>query len=97
MRFEVHYDKARNLHGDATQPIEATLAEDGQGRSRWTFRPVEESTFDRVVVLASDGLTRAEIAQELECNRSTVSRHWHQAEAQGLIRTPETRRNRGQR
>lgn len=96
-RFEVHYEKARNLHGDATNPIEAQLVVGEDGRGRWDFRRVEETTFDRVVALANEGLTRAEIAQELECNRSTVHRHWRRAEAGGLIRTAVDEAKRGSR
>ena len=96
-RFEVHYEKARNLHGDATTPIEAQLVAGEDGRGRWDFRKVEETTFDRVVTLANEGLSRAEIAQELECNRSTVHRHWRRAEAGGLIRTAVDEAKRGSR
>jgi hypothetical protein len=88
-RFEMHYEKARNLHGDITAPIEAQLTQGEDGHLRWTYRQVEESTFDRVVALANEGLTRPEIAQELECNRSTVFRHWRKAEAEGLIHPPD--------
>ena len=86
-RFEVHYEKARHLHGDATRPIEAQLVTDDGNRAVWTFRAVEETTFERVVSLANDGLSRAEIVQELDCNRSTVHRHWRRAEAEGLIQS----------
>ena len=82
-RFEVHYEKARNLHGEATTPIEAQLLTMEDGRGQWQFRQVEETTFERVVALANDGLSRPEIAQELECNRSTVFRHWKKAQAGG--------------
>jgi hypothetical protein len=85
-RFEVHYEKARNLHGEITRPIEALLITGEAGHTRWTFRRVEETTFDRVVALANDGLSRSEIALELQCNRSTVFRHWRKAGADGLIR-----------
>jgi hypothetical protein len=84
-RFEVHYEKARNLHGELTVPIEARLTQGTNRQALWTFRRVDESTFERVVALANEGLKRAEIAQELECNRSTVFRHWRKAEAEGLI------------
>ena len=54
-RFEVHYEKARNLHGDATTPIEAQLVIGEDGRGRWDFRRVEETTFDRVVSAGERG------------------------------------------
>lgn len=96
-RFEVHYEKARNLHGEATTPIEAQLAVGPDGRGRWVFRRVEETTFDRVVSLANEGLSRADIAQELQCNRSTVFRHWRRAEAEGRIGAASDARKRGRR
>ncbi len=96
-RFEVHYEKARDLHGTGNRPLTVGLVEDAQGRQVWDVGLAEDSTFDRVVAMAGDGLTRAEIAQELECNRSTIYRHWRQAEIQGLIVPVETKRKRGQR
>jgi hypothetical protein len=96
-RFEVHYEKARHLHGEATRPIEAQLTTDEDHHGRWTFREVEETTFDRVVSLANEGLSRPEVALELECNRSTVHRHWRRAEAQGLIQSSPTGAKRGKR
>jgi hypothetical protein len=96
-RFEVHYEKARDLHGTGNRPIAAQLVEDAQGRHVWDVRLAEETTFDRVVALANDGLSRADVAQELDCNRSTVYRHWREAEGQGLIQHSESRRKRGQR
>ena len=96
-RFEVHYEKARDLHGTGNRPIAAQLIEDAQGRHVWDVRLAEETTFDRVVALANDGLSRADVAQELDCNRSTVYRHWREAEGQGLIQHSESRRKRGLR
>lgn len=83
--FEVHYEKARNLYGDDTHPIEARLTQDEQGKRVWTTRPVAESTLDKVVELAKEGLTQSQIAEELEVNRSTVSRACRKAEELGLI------------
>jgi hypothetical protein len=95
-RFEIHYEKARNLHGEATTPIEARLVAGADHRGRWEFSRVEETTFDRVVALANDGLSRAEIAQELGCNRSTVFRHWRKAEGEGRIRRKTGSGHRGE-
>jgi hypothetical protein len=84
-RFEVHFEKYRNGAGDEAKPIEARLEIDGTGAARWTWRSVEESTFDRVVALATEGLRPAEIATELGINKSNVSRHLKRARAEGLI------------
>jgi len=63
--FEVHFEKARGLHGDSVKPIEAklTLAEDG-GQT-WTCADLEASTYRRVISLAADGMTQRDIADEL--------------------------------
>lgn len=72
--FEIHFEKARNLHGEQTAPIEARLTTDDHSRQVWVTRAVTETTLDRVVSLANEGLTQAEIADELGMNRSTISR-----------------------
>ena len=84
--FEVHYEKARNLHGTETDPLEAKL-EQIDGKQAWTTKPVEETTINRVVDLANEGLNQTEIANELQVNRSTVSRAYRKAAAQGLIKS----------
>jgi hypothetical protein len=84
-RFEVHFRKQRNAAGDGAQPIEAALAVGPDGRQLWTYRTLEESTHDRVVSLARDGLRPGDIAAELGINKSTISRHLAKARATGLI------------
>jgi KaiC/GvpD/RAD55 family RecA-like ATPase len=73
-RFEVHFEKARHLHGDAAKPFEAWLQTDPSGRQSWTMKSLDESLQERIVALAKDGLTQKEIAEELGVNKSTVSR-----------------------
>lgn len=85
--FEIHFEKARHLSGDDVTPIEAQLTTDAKGISTWTWRKVADTTFDRVISLANEGLSQAEIANELEVNRSTVSRAWRKAEGEGKITT----------
>lgn len=94
--FEVHYEKARNHAGDETHPFEARLGQDQHGAQLWTWRPLEESTLDRVVELANEGLTQREIADELGLNRSSVSKAWRKAEALGLITKKVSGRGRNQ-
>jgi hypothetical protein len=85
-RFELHFEKYRNSSGmgDA-KAIEATLATDASGRMSWTWRSVEDSTFDRVVGLANDGLRPGEIADELGIHKSRVSRHLKRARGEGKV------------
>ena len=61
------------------------LTVDAAGKPIWTWRTLEDSTYDRVVYLANDGLKPGEIAAELEVNKSTVSRHLRRAKEAGLV------------
>lgn len=83
--FEVHFEKTRDMHGDDAEPFEARLQPDAQGQSAWAYSSVEDSTFDRVVTLANEGLSQKEIAEELAINKSNVSRHFRRATDAGLI------------
>ena len=94
--FEIHYEKARHLSGKDVDPIEAQLTVDSRGLSTWAWRPVSDSTFDRVVSLSNEGLSQTEIANELELNRSTVLRAWRKADNEGLIEKKVTTRGRNQ-
>lgn len=84
-RFEVHFEKARHLHGESTRPFEAWLTAGTDGRQCWTVRTLDDSTRDRVVRLTLDGMTGKEIAEELEVNKSTVSRAQRRAREAGLL------------
>lgn len=73
--FEVHFEKARGIHGDDVTPFEARLTTDAEGRQLWTMRTLEDSTRERVAALIADGLTQQDIAAELGLAKSTVSHH----------------------
>ncbi len=79
-RFIVEFQKARHLQGDEVKPFEAQL-----NNGEWTTVDVEQSNFDKVVELAKEGLKQADIAEELELNKSTVSRHMKKAKRDGLL------------
>ncbi len=88
--FELVFSKARHLKGKESEALTFTLAtnQDEHGNDiscTWKWDTVEQSTFDKVVQLATEGLTQAEIAAELELNKSTVSRHWNKAKGLRLI------------
>jgi hypothetical protein len=83
--FEIHFEKARHLFGDDTKPIEAKLTQDAKGQACWTTRSVEETTLDRVVELANEGLSQSEIANELGVTPSAISKACRKAEEQGKI------------
>jgi len=84
-RFELVFTKARNLHGDKAEGLELTLDANLDGVASWRWQTLEGSTYKRVVDLAKDGLTQADIARELDINRSTVSRHHRKAVTSGDI------------
>ncbi len=85
-RFEVHFRKYRNSGGGAdAKPIEAALSAGPDGRQMWTYRTLDDSTFDRVVALAREGLRVGDIAAELGINKSNASRHLKRAKAAGLL------------
>lgn len=83
--FNLEFTKARNLTGDDAQSLELALIGD-ETRAEWTCKTVDTGTFDRVVALANEGLSQAEIVAELDINKSNVSRHFRRAKAEGLIR-----------
>jgi len=67
-RFEVHFEKHRAFSGEAASAKLIELVD-----NRWQISPVETS-YQKVITLAQNGMKQAEIARELELNKSTVSR-----------------------
>jgi hypothetical protein len=94
-RFIVDYAKARHLTGGDAQPFEAWLKSDEHGRQVWTTQTVTESTYQQVVELANLGLSQADIASELDINKSTVCRHIAKARESGLIGNKQKRTPKG--
>jgi hypothetical protein len=89
-RFEIHYEKARHLSGTDVDPIEAKLTVNEDGQSIWAWCSVSESTYDRVISFANDGLTQTEIAKKLGIDKSNVSRKWCKAKEDGLLHNTAT-------
>lgn len=73
--FLVKFEKARHLKGDDTKNIEAALVED-QGKQIWTYKDAELGMSERILTLHAESpdLNQSDIADEVGCNRSTVSR-----------------------
>lgn len=90
-RFEIHYEKARGLHGDDVQPIEAKLVTDADGRQAWTWRPVEDATSRRLVSLIDEGTSQKDCADELGLSRFAVGRLRKRAHAEGLVELRHSR------
>lgn len=61
-RFEVIFDKARNLSGNEAAPIEASLITDGD-QIKWEWKRGEDSLLSRIVELIDEGASRNEICQ----------------------------------
>jgi putative DNA primase/helicase len=74
-RFEIHYEKARGVHGDDAKPFEAKL-EVCNGAAMWTVRTLEHAGEARVRDMLQAGMTGSEIVTELgdEISRATVYR-----------------------
>jgi hypothetical protein len=79
-RFEVHFEKARGVHGERVKPFEARL-ETRDGAISWTTREIEDVNLARVKVLLDDGLSLRDIAHETGLSKSTVGRIKKQIEA----------------
>ncbi len=82
--FLVKFEKARHLTGDDTKNIEAALVKDEYGKQMWTCKDAELGMSERILALHAEApdLNQSEIADELGCNRSTVSRAFKEAERQ---------------
>lgn len=87
-RFEIHFEKARSLHGQDVLPVEACLETGPAGEQRWATRSVEAAGESKMLELAGIGMSQAEIARELEVHRSTVSRALRKAEQEGRLKSP---------
>ena len=89
--FEVHFEKNRGLYGDEIKPFEARLethlSNDGAETINWECKSLEDSTFEKVCRLSSEGLSNTEITQELGIHKSTVSRNVNRGKEEGLINT----------
>jgi putative DNA primase/helicase len=69
-RFEVHFEKARGIHGDRAKPFEAKL-EVRDGANVWTIREIEDVNYARVKALLEDELSIRDIADETGLSKST--------------------------
>lgn len=74
--FTVEFEKARHLKGHEARGIEATLGYDANGNQVWKWKDAELGMTERIQKLHLDApdLSQTDIANELGCNRSTVSR-----------------------
>ncbi len=73
-RFELHFEKARGVAGDAVEPIEARLQFDADGRIAWDWGKVEDMELRRVAALLRDGWKPYQIARELGMSKAKAYR-----------------------
>jgi hypothetical protein len=71
-RMMIRYTKSRHMGAFDTKDIEATL-KDVDGSLQWTWEAGDLS-FQRAIDLLNDGLSMAEIGDELGVSKSTVHR-----------------------
>jgi len=91
-KFELHFEKSRNMVGDDAQPLDVHLHDDGNG-IRWEYAPAEAGVLDRLEALVRDGASRAEIQEELGMSRFALARLVDKANAAGrAIRLPDSRK-----
>jgi len=76
----IRYTKSRHMGAFDTQDIEATL-KDVDGSLQWTWEAGDLS-YQRAMALLGDGLSMAEVGEELGVSKSTVHRWKKKAQAQ---------------
>lgn len=72
-KFELHFEKSRNLTGDDALPLEVELCSD-DNKITWKYKPASDAIIDRVQALAADGATRQEIMVETGLSRFQLAR-----------------------
>lgn len=83
-RFEAHFEKSRDPHGDAVAPFEAWLQGDA-----WTIKALAAALEEKMIRLAQEGLTTRQIAKEVDKHHATVARVLKKATADGRMAAAE--------
>ena len=65
--------------------LETHLSNDGVESINWEYKSLDDSTFEKVCRLSSEGLSHKEITQELGIHKSTVSRNVNRGKNEGKI------------
>lgn len=73
-RFEVHFTKARGVHGAAAEPYEAWLRSDPEGRQEWAVRGLGAIKVEQARAMQREGQSIRKIAEELGVSKSAVQR-----------------------
>jgi hypothetical protein len=88
-RFEIHFEKARSLHGAAVEPLAVHL-ETRDDSQRWSVQPVVDPTLRRAVALLDKGLSASDMGEALGLSRATAFRLQKRARRLDLLATPAT-------
>ncbi len=89
-RFEIHFEKARSLHGAALAPIAARL-EQAAGRIGWTWGAAGDPVLERAVALLARGASVARMGGELGLSRTVAYRLRDRARRQGRLQEFDTK------
>ncbi len=71
--FEIHFEKARTLHGAAIQAQRVGLSNGPDGLA-WRHEPIDQTVFEQAVALLNRGRTAPQIAGALNLSRSAAYR-----------------------
>lgn len=82
-RFEIHFEKARHLHGPEADTVEAALDESADGG--WVTRGVQANVDQQIVERMELGLSLTEIGRELGLHKSNVSRRVRDMRTSGVL------------
>jgi putative DNA primase/helicase len=72
-RFEVHFEKARNVYGAQLEPFEIQMQSD-RGAAVWLMRDIANVIESRARELFGDGMTVRDVADELKISKSAAHR-----------------------
>ncbi|MBW2707853.1 MAG: AAA family ATPase [Deltaproteobacteria bacterium] len=93
-KFIVKFTKCRGAYGSDVEPFEAAL--DLDSPELWTWKPVDESTYERMLDMARDGVDSVtDMAEELGVSKGLISRLKKKAQEAGdllpgkFIQVPE--------
>ena len=87
-RFELHFEKARGIHGDKAKPFEAKFELRNEA-AFWTTKEIEDVNLARVKALLDDDLSIRDIADETGLSKSTVQRLKKRIEAESAAADAE--------
>jgi len=73
-RFEIHFEKARNMYGPDCEPFEVQMQTGKDGGALWIMANLENVMASRVQELLGEGMSIREVAEELGIHRSKVER-----------------------